>query len=54
MLAPAAKGLSYEPRRLDNSRHEQKSEAFLAVNPGGNVTVLVGGEVTVRRPARPS
>ncbi len=48
MLALAAKGLSYEPRRLDNSKREQKSEAFLAVNPRGNVPVLVDGEVTVR------
>ena len=48
MLALAAKELSYEPRRLDNSQHEQKSENFLAVNPRGNVPVLVNGEVTVR------
>ncbi len=48
MLALAAKGLSYEPRRLDNAKREQKSAAFLAVNPRGNVPVLVDGEVTVR------
>ena len=48
MLALAAKELSYEPRRLDNSQHEQKSENFLAVNPRGNFPVLVNGEVTVR------
>ncbi len=48
MLALAAKGLSYESRRLDNSKREQKSEAFLAINPRGNVPVLVEGTVTVR------
>jgi glutathione S-transferase len=48
MLALAIKGLSYEPRRLDNSKREQKSEAFLAVNPRGNVPTLVDDKVTVR------
>ena len=48
MLALAVKGLSYEPRRLDNSKHEQKSAAFLAINPRGNVPVLVDNDVTVR------
>lgn len=48
MLALAVKGLSYEPRRLDNAKREQKSDAFLAVNPRGNVPVLVDGGVTVR------
>lgn len=48
MLALAVKGLLYEPRRLDNSKREQKSEAFLAVNPRGNVPTLVDNKVTVR------
>ena len=48
MLALAAKGLSYEPRRLDNSKREQKSEAFLAINPRGNVPTIVDDTVTVR------
>ena len=48
MMALAVKGLSYEQRRLDNSKREQRSEAFLAVNPRGNVPALVDGTVTVR------
>ena len=48
MLALAVKGLRYEPRRLSNSKGEQKNEAFLAVNPRGNVPTLVDGSVTVR------
>ena len=48
MLALAVKGLAYEPRRLDNAKGEQKSAAFLAVNPRGRVPVLVDGDVTVR------
>lgn len=48
MLALEAKGLAYEPRRLDNAKGEQKSAAFLAVNPRGRVPVLVEDEVTVR------
>ena len=48
MLALAAKGLSYEPRRLDNSKREHKSEAFLAINPRGRVPVLTDAGITVR------
>ncbi len=48
MLALAAKEISYEPRRLDNSKREQKSESFLSINPRGNVPTLVDGEITVR------
>lgn len=48
MLALAAKGLSYEPRRLDNSKREHKSEAFLAINPRGRVPVLADAGITVR------
>jgi len=48
MLALAAKGLSYQPRRLDNTKREHKSAAFLAVNPRGHVPVLVDAGITVR------
>lgn len=48
MLALGAKGITYEPRRLSNTKGEQKDEAFLAVNPRGNVPVLVDGDVAVR------
>lgn len=47
MLAMAVKGLSYQPRRLDNAKREQKSPAFLAINPRGNVPVLTDGETVV-------
>ncbi len=48
MLALATKEISYEPRRLDNSKQEQKSEFFISINPRGNVPTLVDGEITVR------
>lgn len=48
MLALAAKGVTYDARRLSNSAGDQKSEAFRAVNPRGRVPVLVDGDVTVR------
>ena len=47
MLAMAVKGLDYQPRRLDNTKREQKNPAFLAVNPRGNVPVLTDGDVVV-------
>jgi len=47
MLAMGVKGLSYQPRRLDNAKREQKSPAFLAINPRGNVPVLIDGDVVV-------
>ena len=47
MLAMAVKGLAYTPRRLDNAKREQKSPEFLAVNPRGQVPVLVEGGNTV-------
>jgi len=37
MLAMEIKGLDYTPRRLDNSKGEQKSDVFLAINPRGHV-----------------
>ena len=43
MLALEVKGLNYTPVRLDNSKSEQKSPKFLAVNPRGKVLVLVNG-----------
>lgn len=48
MLALEAKGLTYEARRLDNAKGEQKSETFLAVNPRGTVPVLVCDSLVVR------
>jgi glutathione S-transferase len=43
MLALEVKGLNYTPVRLDNSKSEQKAPKFLAVNPRGEVPVLVNG-----------
>ena len=48
MLALEAKGVAYDARRLSNSAGDQKSEAFLAVNPRGRVPVLVDGDIVVR------
>ncbi len=47
MLAMAVKGVDYTPKRLDNSKQEQKSPEFLAINPKGTVPVLVGHGVTI-------
>lgn len=47
MLAMGVKGIEYRPQRLDNAKREQKSPAFLAVNPRGNVPVLTDGGTTV-------
>jgi len=47
MLALGVKGLDYQPRRLDNTKREQKSPTFLAINPRGNVPVLTEGDVTI-------
>ena len=41
MLALAVKGLPYEPKRLDNSKGEQKAPGFRAINPRGHVPVLI-------------
>lgn len=47
MLALEVKGLTYQQRRLDNAKRDQKSPKFLAVNPRGQVPVLIDGAVTV-------
>jgi glutathione S-transferase len=47
MLALEVKGLAYTPRRLDNAKREQKSPEYLAINPRGQVPVLVEDDVTV-------
>ena len=41
MLALEVKGLAYTPKRLDNAKREQKSPEYLAINPRGQVPVLV-------------
>ena len=48
MLALAAKKIPYEPRRLVNSKREQKSETYLSLNPRGTVPTLVDGDIIVR------
>ena len=48
MLALTLKGLSFAPRRLNNSKREHKSASFLDINPRGTVPVLVDNEITVR------
>jgi len=40
-LALEHSGLAYEARKLDLANHEQRSAAFLAVNPKGRVPALV-------------
>ena len=47
MLALEVKGVTYHQRRLDNAKREQKSPEYLAVNPRGQVPVLVDGDGTV-------
>ena len=47
MLALEVKGLAYTPKRLDNAKREQKSPEYLAINPRGQVPVLIDGDVTV-------
>ncbi|NKB18903.1 MAG: glutathione S-transferase family protein [Alphaproteobacteria bacterium] len=47
MLALEVKGLAYTPRRLDNAKREQKSPEYLAINPRGQVPVLIDGDITV-------
>ena len=47
MLALEMKGVTYEPRRLDNAKREQKSSEYLAINHRGQVPTLVDGDVTV-------
>lgn len=48
MLALEIKGLDYTSKRLESSRREQKSEAFLKINPRGHVPVLKDGDTVVR------
>ncbi len=48
MLALAVLGIDYEPRRLSNSRGDQKNDAFLTINPRGRVPVFVNGRIVVR------
>jgi glutathione S-transferase len=47
MLALEAKGLDYTPRRLNNSQGDQKSDAFLRINPRGQVPVLIDDDRTI-------
>jgi glutathione S-transferase len=43
-LALEASGLPYEARRVDFASNEQRSAAFLAINPKGRVPALVSGQ----------
>jgi glutathione S-transferase len=43
-LALEASGLPYQARRVDFASNEQRSAAFLAVNPKGRVPALVSGQ----------
>jgi len=47
MLALEVKSLAYTPQRLDNAKREQKSPEYLAINPRGQVPVLIDDNVTV-------
>ncbi len=47
MLALEVKGLAYTPRRLDNTKREQKSPDYLAINPRGQVPTLVEDDIIV-------
>lgn len=40
-------GLQYENKNVDMRNKEQKSEAFLAINPNGKVPALVDGNTTL-------
>ena len=40
-------GLPYELRRVDLSKREQKSAAYLSINPNGKIPALVDDDVTV-------
>ncbi len=48
MLALTLKGLPYASRRLDAARKENRTPAYLRINPTGQVPTLVHGRVTVR------
>jgi len=41
-------GLKYESHLVNGAEREQKTEAFLAINPFGQVPVLKDGEIVVR------
>ena len=47
MLAFAVKGIEYDSIRLDNSKKEQKSDSYLAINPKGTVPALVDDEIVI-------
>lgn len=47
MLALEVKRLEYQKQRLDNAKREQKSAAYLQINPRGQVPTLVDDKVTV-------
>lgn len=48
MLALTLKGVAYESRRLDHGRGENKTPAYLKLNPKGQVPTLRHGPVVVR------
>ncbi len=48
LLGLEVKGIAYKSHRLDNAKKEQKSDAFLKVNPRGQVPALRAGDLVVR------
>lgn len=47
MLALTLKGIPFESRRLDHAAGENRSPAYLRINPTGQVPTLVAGDITV-------
>ena len=47
-LAMDYKGVDYVSRRLDSGKQENKTPAFLALNPRGKVPVLKSGDVVIQ------
>lgn len=48
MLALTLKGITFESYRLDHSAGENRSTAYLTINPMGQVPTLVAGDITLR------
>lgn len=48
MLALTLKGIAFDSHRLDHGAGENRSAAYLKINPTGQVPTLVAGDVTLR------